>query len=154
MKQAYAALLWLYPASYRALFAREMVAVFEEARCERRPQGRAGYGLFLFAEFTSLGRGAGSEWLAEFKGRPGSPGRHTLSTTISLCCGLILTAVLQGFFYSGLSHKIRMLRASLASQPVSLGLMALATVCVVFIMAVLSVAFAINMKGLTKRRRR
>jgi hypothetical protein len=36
MKRAYLILLGFYPAEYRALFEREMLALFEEAAGERR----------------------------------------------------------------------------------------------------------------------
>src|SRR5579863_1352078 len=58
-KQAYKFLLRLYPRDYRAMFAAEMFAAFEQAAEEQR--GSA----FVLAELTSLLAGAGSEWIAK-----------------------------------------------------------------------------------------
>jgi len=66
MKRAYDILLRLYPADYRALFAAEMSATFEEAARERRGHGWAVFARFTFAELAGLLIGAGAEWGAKF----------------------------------------------------------------------------------------
>ena len=66
MKRAYDILLRLYPGDYRALFAAEMSATFEEAARERRGHGWAVFARFAFAELAGLLIGAGAEWGAKF----------------------------------------------------------------------------------------
>src|SRR4051812_30739044 len=58
MKRSFAALMKLYPPGYRALFADEMAAVFEEACRDHRTQGHAAYLLYLIGEFAGLVKGA------------------------------------------------------------------------------------------------
>jgi len=62
--EAYRAFLQLYPYDYRALFASEMLAAFEQAAQERR-QRRADFVRFTVAEMASLLAGAASEWIAK-----------------------------------------------------------------------------------------
>jgi hypothetical protein len=63
LEPVYELLLRLYPPEYRALFAREMLAVFQEAAEERR--GSAFLALIL-AEWIGLAIGAAAEWIAKF----------------------------------------------------------------------------------------
>jgi hypothetical protein len=58
-QRAYKYLLRLYPRDYRATFASEMLAAFEQASQERQ-----GY-RFVLAELTGLLIGASSEWIAK-----------------------------------------------------------------------------------------
>jgi hypothetical protein len=65
-KRVYRALLQLYPSDYRARFAAEMLAAFEEGAAEQRARGCvAGVG-FALLELMSLLLGAGAEWGAKF----------------------------------------------------------------------------------------
>jgi len=56
-------LLRLYPPDYRAFFAAEMAAAFDEAIIDR-PRRLSGFITFLFTELTGLAIGACREWLA------------------------------------------------------------------------------------------
>lgn len=62
MKRAYQLFLLLYPKEHRARFAEEMTGVFEEARNQRRYQGRASYVRFFLAEVIGLVAGAVGAW--------------------------------------------------------------------------------------------
>jgi hypothetical protein len=65
MKRAYSILLRFYPAEYRALFEREMLALIEEASAERRARGRAAFLWFSVRELAGLACGGGFEWIAK-----------------------------------------------------------------------------------------
>jgi hypothetical protein len=67
MRRVYAALLRFYPEEYRALFAAEMLALFEESAAERR--GRVAFFWFCVRELAGLACGSGFEWIAKC-GRP------------------------------------------------------------------------------------
>ena len=58
-RRVYKALLRLYPRDYRAMFASEMLAAFEQAAAAQHSRG------FLLAELSSLLAGAASEWIAK-----------------------------------------------------------------------------------------
>jgi len=58
-QRAYKHLLRLYPRDYRAMFAFEMLAAFEQAAEERHGCG------FVLAEITGLLIGAALEWIAK-----------------------------------------------------------------------------------------
>ena len=64
VRRTYRTLLRLYPADYRARFAREMQNAFERAQ-ERRLLSRPDFIRFLLREFTGLLTGAGAEWIAK-----------------------------------------------------------------------------------------
>lgn len=59
MRRAYSSLLRLYPWDYRARFATEMLAAFEDA-AEHASGPR-----FFFSEFAGLVTGAAAEWSAK-----------------------------------------------------------------------------------------
>ena len=61
-KQVYAALLQLYPSDYRARFAAEMLAAFEEGAAEQRARGQWAAARFVLKELMSLLLGAAAEW--------------------------------------------------------------------------------------------
>ena len=63
--KAYRTLLRLYPADYRALFARQMLDSFEREAKERRC-GRVAFIRFLLAELAGLISSAGAEWVAKW----------------------------------------------------------------------------------------
>jgi hypothetical protein len=65
MKRAYRIFLRLYPRDYRARFATEMSAAFEDASQDRLQRGRAVYVRFAIAELFGLALGAGVEWIAK-----------------------------------------------------------------------------------------
>jgi hypothetical protein len=69
MRRVYEMLLRLYPADHRALFAYEMLAVFEEAAGDRRGCGRLAFLRFVFTELLALVTGALTEWVAKLGGR-------------------------------------------------------------------------------------
>src|SRR4029079_14358546 len=66
MKTAYAALLRLYPETWRGVFGREMTVVFDEAQTYFRTRGSRDYCLFLLAELGGLLRGAFFTWGEEY----------------------------------------------------------------------------------------
>ena len=66
----YAALLQLYPARQRALFATEMSLVFQEAAEEQHSRGRLAFFRFAVAELIGLLSGAAIEWIVPFTHRP------------------------------------------------------------------------------------
>jgi hypothetical protein len=63
MRRAYDILLRLYPRDYRARFAAEMLATFEEAAEGRRGHGWAVVVRFAIAELFSLLTGVAIEWV-------------------------------------------------------------------------------------------
>jgi len=63
LRRIYCKLLQLYPPDYRALFAAEMAAAFDEAVIDRRRRP-TGLIAFMFAELTGLVMGACREWIA------------------------------------------------------------------------------------------
>ena len=65
LKRAYARLLRLYPTEQRALFAAEMLSVFEAMSADCRARGRACFVRFALAELLGLVLGAGVEWRAK-----------------------------------------------------------------------------------------
>lgn len=65
MKRAYENLLRLYPADYRARFAREMTGAFINAAGEFRVQRRTALARFLLGELIGLLAGAVAEWTAK-----------------------------------------------------------------------------------------
>jgi hypothetical protein len=91
IERAYQALLRLYPADYKVLFADDMLDTFGKAAEECRARGRLRFVRFAFAELASLVIGAVNEWIAKLttdrsvRGRrlpdlrmmrpPGVPGR-------------------------------------------------------------------------------
>jgi len=68
MRRVYENLLRLYPYDYRALFAAEMLTVFEKSGAERRELGFAAYICFAAAEMFGVVRGAAFEWIAKHTG--------------------------------------------------------------------------------------
>jgi hypothetical protein len=64
LRRVYAVLLRLYPREYRALFGREMLAVFDRAAEESRKRGWASYVGFVLAELIGLLKGVAAEWSA------------------------------------------------------------------------------------------
>ncbi|MGI9071007.1 MAG: hypothetical protein ACR2JB_06705 [Bryobacteraceae bacterium] len=66
IRQIYGALLRLYPAAERKLFAAEMLTVFEEAAEEQRERGWTTFVRFALAELIGLVRGAAAEWIGKF----------------------------------------------------------------------------------------
>lgn len=66
MKHTYQALLHLYPYDYRASFAKEMIAAFEQTAVDRRAQGFSAFFHFWLAELVALAIGAPAEWIAKW----------------------------------------------------------------------------------------
>jgi hypothetical protein len=60
----YARLLNLYPASYRALFAVEMSAVFAQRLSEPRSAGSHGRARLIVTEFVALFRDLARAWIS------------------------------------------------------------------------------------------
>lgn len=66
---AYWILLRLYPAEHRAMFAGEMLGVFEEAAAERRQRGWLVFAAFVLGELGGLVKGAAAQWLSNLSTR-------------------------------------------------------------------------------------
>jgi hypothetical protein len=97
MRYAYETLLHLYPDSYRAVFAREMAEVFDQATADYQPLGVLRYLAFLWTEFTGLITGAFSMWTDEYVFRTRL--RLRLPFLLSLLAGAAITAFFQNDFY-------------------------------------------------------
>jgi hypothetical protein len=69
IRRIYGALLRLYPAEQRKLFAAEMSRVFEEATKEQRGRGWAVFVRFILGELMGLMTGVGAEWIAKLTSR-------------------------------------------------------------------------------------
>jgi hypothetical protein len=69
IRRVYGALLLLYPAEQRKLFAAEMLRVFEEAAEEQRGRGCVAFLRFTLAELIGFVRGAAAEWIAQLTSR-------------------------------------------------------------------------------------
>src|SRR5262249_41029632 len=63
LRRIYCKLLQLYPPDYRAFFAAEMAAAFDEAAIDRG-RGLTGFTTFMFSELTGLVIGSCREWIA------------------------------------------------------------------------------------------
>jgi hypothetical protein len=148
MKYAYAALLRLYPGSYRTRFEDEMAAVFEAIRRDRLPCGSFRYAWFLIVEFVGLCRAAAAEWGVECERRWKLAGR--LSTTISLLIGAILTAAIHGRFYTGVHLHVRAAPAHVYSQTEAVELLVLGGASL-FLVAAFSVVSVLNARTLADR---
>jgi hypothetical protein len=66
LARTYRVLLQLYPHDYRAMFATEMWAVFEQTSKERRRLENRALVRFFLREFIGLLIGAGAEWIAKW----------------------------------------------------------------------------------------
>jgi hypothetical protein len=62
IRLAYKTLLRLYPPDHRAVFADEMLSVFEEVAEEQRQHTRVIFARFVAEELTHLLMGAAAEW--------------------------------------------------------------------------------------------
>lgn len=66
MHPAYRAILQLYPAEHRVIFAPEMMQTFEQAAADWRKRGSAAYLCFAACELTGLLRGLFREWISKW----------------------------------------------------------------------------------------
>ena len=64
MRYIYAALLRLYPAEHRQMFAAEMLDTFDQAATDWRARGVLAFACFAGWELTGLLHGLLSEWMA------------------------------------------------------------------------------------------
>ena len=69
MRQAYRAILLLYPAEYRAAFAPEMIETFQQASIDHRKRGTAAVVYFAVRESAGLLRGLFREWFEKSTAR-------------------------------------------------------------------------------------
>jgi hypothetical protein len=144
MKNAFAVLLKLYPAGYRALFADEMAEVFEETRLDRRGLGWRSYLLFLITEFAGLVHGA---VMARSMGVWQSGGARA---AVPFVAGAAFSLpFLRPIFY--FARYRPMMPSRLSTQDEKLELMVLAVVSVVLI-AAFSAAFVLNLRSVAQRR--
>jgi hypothetical protein len=107
MRTAYAALLRLYPETWREVFGREMTAVFDEAQADSRARGHRDYCLFLLGEFGGLLRGAFFTWGGEYMLR--ARRKLLFSYWASIVAGAAVTAFFHGVFYTQMAkiHSYR-----------------------------------------------
>ncbi len=66
MRQTYGALLRLYPAEYRAIFAQEMLEDFNQAAADCGKRGSTAFVSFVLRELTALLRGLLAEWMEKW----------------------------------------------------------------------------------------
>ena len=143
MKRCFAALMKLYPPGYRALFADEMASVFEDARRDRRSQGRLPHPFFVVTEFAGLVRGA---VLARSLGILRNP---PLRIIIPLLGGVVTALTFaQSYLHSRRFQTVA--RPHLYSQDEILKILLLAAVSIVFI-AACSAAFVLNLRSIARR---
>ena len=64
MVRAYGLLMRLYPRHHRAIFEKEMTAVFKEAAQEYRERGRVEFIRFALAEIAGAVMGAYAQWIS------------------------------------------------------------------------------------------
>src|SRR5579875_1393124 len=64
MRTLYRAILWLYPAEYKAAFATEMWGTFEQARADSKNRGILHFALFTLRELLGLLRGLFAQRIA------------------------------------------------------------------------------------------
>lgn len=150
MKTAYAALLRLYPAPFREVFAREMAEVFEEVRADRRARGFFEYFLFLFSEIAGTIGGAFRMWSARLVER--SRRRLVVSYWVSIAAGVAITAFFQWFFYAHVADA-KILAAPDGEAPtVPIGFVPLLIAGgVLLLLSVFSIAFVWNMRMIGNR---
>ena len=65
MRQVCLAILRLYPAEHRSIFAQEMMETFEQAALDWRKRGLAAFLYFAVWELTGLVSGLYTEWIAK-----------------------------------------------------------------------------------------
>ncbi len=65
MRTLYEAVLRLYPAKFRAVFASEMIGVFEQAAADHKKMGMLAFLRFLVCEFAGLLKGLFAQHLAK-----------------------------------------------------------------------------------------
>src|SRR5438067_2598291 len=71
MRQAYRAILRLYPAQHRAIFAQEIMETFDQAALDWRKRGSAAYICFAVCELTGLLSGLITEWISKWTAHGG-----------------------------------------------------------------------------------
>jgi hypothetical protein len=144
MKGAFSALLKLYPRGYRALFAGEMTAVFEQTRRERRQSGWLAYTLFLLAEFAGVVRGAAlTRSMGAWQNAP-------LRSALPYLAGAVVSlAFLRPLLYFG--RMLPLTKSRFSTQDQKLELMALAVISIVLI-AGFALAFVLNLRTVARLR--
>ena len=65
MRRLYKWLLRFYPQDYRAAFASQMLATFDQSAAERRRRGWGAYIWFALCELLGMVTGAVREWIAK-----------------------------------------------------------------------------------------
>lgn len=153
VRHTYEALLHLYPLPYRALFGREMAAVFEQVTRDYKPRGILVYSMFVGGEFAGLIAGAFSVWSDEYLRKTARGRWLSTPTVIAAIAALAVTAFLQNSVYKAMmGHRPPHLPPPVQSQtPLQLvGLMTLIGMCLILV-SVLSMAFVWNMRTIGNR---
>ncbi|HVW09412.1 MAG TPA: hypothetical protein VHC90_12560 [Bryobacteraceae bacterium] len=151
MRTAYAALLRLYPATWREVFGQEMTAVFEEVEADHRSRGFLDYCLFLIWELGGLLRGAFSTWGEEYMSR--ARRKLALDYWASILAGSAIAMFFHGMFYSQMT-RIYPYRPALPSVSESAGDFVVPMLLaggVLILISVFSIAFVWNMRIIGNR---
>lgn len=151
MRVAYAALLRLYPAPFRDVFASEMAEVFDSVQADRRARGFFEFVSFILAEMAGVIGGAFWMWSAGMIGR--SRRRFVRSYWTSIAAGAAITAFFHWFFYSAMTTPRF---ATVVDHPLpsvmSVNVVALLIAGGILIfLAVFSIAFVWNMRIIGNR---
>jgi hypothetical protein len=142
-------LLRLYPTSYRGVFGREMLLVFQQAAGDHQPRGFLPYAAFLCAEFSCLIAGAFSMWTDEYLLRSR---RQNATFALCLIAGAAVTALCQGCLYArpGGGLRVHTTVATPSAPPDPTLPLVLAGGTLIFI-SVFSMAFVWNMRTVGNR---
>jgi len=151
MRTAYAALLRLYPETWREIFGREMTAVFDEAQADSRARGIRDYCLFLPGELGGLLRGAFFAWGEEYMLRTRQ--KFLFTYWASILAGAAVTAFFQLGFYSQMEklHSYQSAYPHVAEPAENLYVPMLMAGGVLVLLGVLSIAFVWNMRIIGNR---
>jgi hypothetical protein len=151
MRTAYAALLHLYPGTWREVFGREMTAVFDEAQADSRARGFRDYLLFLLAEAGGLLRGAFFTWGEEYMLR--ARRKFLFTYWASILAGAAVTAFFQAGFYSQMArmHNYHPAYPHVAEPAANFYLPMLIAGGTLVLIGVFSIAFVWNMRIIGNR---
>jgi hypothetical protein len=151
MRTAYAALLRLYPATWREVFGLEMTAVFIEAEADSRARGMRDYFVFLLAELGGLLRGAFFTWSEEYMER--ARRKLLLSYWASIAAGTAITTFFHGVFYTQMTrlHSYRPAYPHVSEPAADFYLPMIVAGGTLLLIAVFSIAFVWNMRIIGNR---
>jgi hypothetical protein len=151
MRTAYAALLRLYPATWREVFGQEMTAVFEDVEADHRSRGFVDYCLFLLTELGGLLRGAFSTWGDEYMAR--TRRKLALDYWASILAGSAIATFFHSMFYAQMTrvHIYRPAVPALTEPAQDFYVPMLLAGGVLVLISVFSIAFVWNMRIIGNR---